>query len=1013
MFSVWKCPEPPPTLCFYSTYDYNCKSHDDCPGYQMCCLFGCAYGCVRPLPVPPVALETYDEEEESSEDAESNLIDTGPNASEMKHKSILPENGLDASGLNTKGNLIDTAFRTSIVHVKKILMGIGSNLSIVDIKDNLIDTDSHRSGDNIDDNSIDIGVSKINYRDNLTNPKYNLSAIHIDNNVIDARFNTSLADINDNLTNSGFDISTNNYRNKFKKKGLEMPTINIHDSSINIEFNTLITDINNNFTDTESNVRKTNIDNILIGSDIHSSTMETNNSLRDTGLMTSTTPLINLTDIEFYFSTTLRSSLLHYAPGDLDKGYEDDKNQSQMKNNQSSNIINTANNDTFNFMIYRSKFNKNNKKIYNPPPPKNNATDSGSTSSWFKNENGEGNADTEPSLRNIKINHHEFMQSNNIHNLFSESPTITTRFEKKIYSNLENKDITDKKKFFDSILKNSIAKDYKHKQNNSQDSDCYSSKRKQDSIKSNNCNLHRMQNIEYKKQGMITDTIKQKNTNDELDLKTTTLEMLTLADNFMKEDKTKDFLQHQKPKLLYRSPYKFGKVNDTNNTTILQKFDEIKSEFKSLGKHLIQLLNRPTPVQRIDTTLLHRISNSIADSLTEVDKNLTPNEEDENLKNIGARLLQFLSRIISSAKINEKLLNSISNVIAGTTAKQYRSLTSVKEEEDLETIGKRILQTFSKTIPSEKINETVLDSTTNFIVDSIIEQENFIASAADKDLKTIAVHLQQFLSRIISSVKINENLLNSMSNVIAGSKAKHYKSLTSVNKEEDLETIEKTILQFFSKIISSEKISETQLNNISNVIVDSKVDHDNFLALGDEDLKTIEGQLLLFLSRIIPSAKINETLLNSISNAIAGSTAKQYKSLTLVNEGDDFETIGKVMLQFLSKIIPSTKINEMLLNSISNAIAGSTAKQYRSLTSVKAEEDLVTIGKRILQFFSRTIPSEKINETLLNSISKAVAGSTAKHYQSLILVNEEEDLETIGKEMLQFFVKNYSIIKNK
>ncbi|GFS87051.1 hypothetical protein TNCV_797931 [Trichonephila clavipes] len=198
-------------------------------------------------------------------------------------------------------------------------------------------------------------------------------------------------------------------------------------------------------------------------------------------------------------------------------------------------------------------------------------------------------------------------------------------------------------------------------------------------------------------------------------------------------------------------------------------------------------------------------------------------------------------------------------------------------------------------------------------------------------------------------------LLNNISNAIAGSTAKQYKSLTLVNAEEDLVTNGKRILQFFS--------------------------------------------------RTIPSEKINETLLNSISKAVAGSTAKHYQSLILVNEEEDLETIGKEMLQFLSKIIPSSKINETLLNNVSNAIAGSTAKQYRSLTLVKAEEDLVTIGKRILQFFSITIPSEKINETLLNSISKAVAGSTAKHYQSLILVNEEEDLETIGKEMLQFLSK--------
>ncbi|GFS56224.1 WAP domain-containing protein, partial [Trichonephila inaurata madagascariensis] len=964
MFSVWKCPEPPPTLCFYSTYDYNCKSHDDCPGYQMCCLFGCAYGCVRPLPVPPVALETYDEEDESSE--ENNLIDTGPHASEMKNRIIIHENGLNASGLNTKGNLIDTAFHTSIVHVKKILMGIGSNLSIVDIKDNLIDTDSHRSGDDIDDNLIDIGVSKINYRDNLTDTKYNLSAIHIDNNVIDARLNTSVADINGNLTNSGFDTSTNNYRNKFIKNGLEIPTINIHNSSINIEFNTLITDINNNFTDIESNVRKTNIDNVLIGTGIHSSTMETNNSLRDTGFTTSTTPLIDLTDIEFYFSTTLRSSLLPHAPENLEKGYEEDKNQSQMKNNQSSNIINAANNYTFNFMIYRSQFNETNKNFHNKPPKKNNATDSESTVSRFKNENGEGNADTEPSSRNIKINHHEFMQSNNIHNLFSENPTIITRFEKNFYNNLENIDVTIKKKLFGSIFKNFIAEDYKHKQNNSKDSDCNSSERKQYSIKSNNCNLHRKQITKYKKQGMISDTIKQKKINDELDLKTTTLEIVTLADNVMKEDKTKDFLQHQETKLLYRSPYKFGKVYDTDNTTTLQKFDEIKSEFKSLGKHLMKLLNGPNPLQRIKTTLLHRISNSIVDSLTKIDKNLTTNEEDEDLKNIGARLLQFLSRIIPSAKINETLLNRISNAIAGSTAKHYKSLTSVKEEEDLETIGKTILLFFSKIISAEKISETRLNNISNVIVDSMVDPNNFLA-LGDEDLKTIEGQLLLFLSKIVPSAKINETLLNSISNDIAGSKAKHYKSLISVNEEKDLETIGKEMLQFLSKIISS--------------------------------------------------SKINETLLNTISNTIAGSTAKQYrtkhyKSLTLVNEEEDLEKIGKEMLQFLSKIIPSSKINETLLNSISNAIASSTAKQYRSLTSVKAEEDLETIGKRMLKFFSRTVPSKQTNETLLNKVSNDAVDSMIQHDNYLASEREDGNLKTIGKRVWQFFAMFLKNISN-
>ncbi|GFQ82115.1 WAP domain-containing protein [Trichonephila clavata] len=1042
---VWKCPEPPPTLCFYSTYDYNCKSHDECPGYQMCCLFGCAYGCVRPLPVPPVALETYDEEDMSPEEAENNLVDTGPQASEMKNRNILSENGLDASGLNSKGNLIDTAFHTSIVHVKNILMGIGSKLSIVDIKDNLIDTDSHRSRDGTYDNLIDIGVSTINYRDNLTDTKSNISAIHIDNNT---RFNTSVADIKDNLTNTGIGTSANHYRNKFINNELEISTINIDDDAINIEFNTLTTDINNNFTDTESNSPKTNIDNILIGTGIHSSTMDTNDNLSDTELRTSTTPLINLTDIEFYFSR-LQSPLLPHAPEDRDKGYEEDKNQSQMQNNQNSNIRNAANKDTFKLMIYHSKLNKTNENFYNKPPQIYNATDSGSTVSQFKNKNGEENADTDPSLRNTKIRHDEFMQSNNIHNLFSENPTITTRFQIKFYSNLENKDITVKKKLLDSNFKGFIAEDYIHIENNSQDSDCNSSKRKKASMKSNDCNFYRKMNRKNKNEEMIKHANKQKNTNDERDLKTTTLQMLTPAHNFMKEDETKAILHHQKPEVLPLSS-KSDEAND--DTPILQNFNKVKTKFESLGESLMQLLNAPTRLQKINATLLHRISNSIVESLTEIDKNLTLNEEVKDLKTAGAPLLQFLSKIIQSSKLNETLMNSIYNVIAGSTAKQYKSLTSGKEVEDLERIGKRILQIFSRTIPSEKINKTVLNiisnvivdymvdydsflasgededlkttgvkllqflsqisplskinetlmnSISNVIVDSMVDRENFFESGEDEDLKTTGVKFLQFLSQISPSSKINETLLNSVSNLIEASTAKHYKSLTSGKEEETLERIGKRILQIFSSIIPLEKINKTLLNSISNVIVDSMVDRDNFLVSSeDKDLKTIGVKLLQFLSQISPSSKINETLMNSISNVIAASTAKHYKSLTSGKEEEDLGIIAKKILQIFSRTIPSEKINKTLLNSISNVIVDSMV-DYDSFLASGEDEDLKTTGVKLLQFLSQISPLSKINETLMNSISNVIVDSMVDR-ENFFESGEDEDLKTTGVKLLQF-----------
>ncbi|GFS87053.1 hypothetical protein TNCV_797941 [Trichonephila clavipes] len=459
-----------------------------------------------------------------------------------------------------------------------------------------------------------------------------------------------------------------------------------------------------------------------------------------------------------------------------------------------------------------------------------------------------------------------------------------------------------------------------------------------------------------------------------------------------------------------------------------------EEDLVTIGKRILQFFSRTIPSEKINETLLNSISKAVAGSTAKHYQSLILVNEEEDLETIGKEMLQFLSKIIPSSKINETLLNNVSNAIAGSTAKQtipsekinetllnsiskavtgstakhYQSLILVNEEEDLETIGKEMLQFLSKIIPSSKINETLLNNVSNAISGSTAKQYRSLTSVkAEEDLVTIGKILQ-FFSRTIPSEKINKTLLNSISKAIAGSTAKQHKSLTLVNEGDDFEMIGKEMFQFLSKIIPSTKINEMLLNSISNAMAGSTAKQYRSLTSvkAEEDLVTIGKRILQFFSRTIPSEKINETLLNSISNAIAGSTAKQYQSLTLVNEEEDLEAIGKEMLQFLSKIIPSSKINETLLNNVSNAIAGSTAKQYRSLTLVKAEEDLVTIGKRILQLFSRTIPSEKIiNETLLNSISKAVAGSTAKHYQSLILVNEEEDLETIGKEMLQFLSK--------
>ncbi|GFT39757.1 WAP domain-containing protein [Nephila pilipes] len=154
---VWRCPEASPTLCFYSDYEFKCKSHSDCPGYQMCCLMACAYGCVRPLPIPKIDLKKYFLEKypEFYEGLENNSIDTEIHASTIKNRNSLSNNGFDEAAFNISNNLIDTGLDASTVQVNENLANIGFHASDVDINDNLIDTGSHSSVAYISDNEME------------------------------------------------------------------------------------------------------------------------------------------------------------------------------------------------------------------------------------------------------------------------------------------------------------------------------------------------------------------------------------------------------------------------------------------------------------------------------------------------------------------------------------------------------------------------------------------------------------------------------------------------------------------------------------------------------------------------------------------------------------------------------------------------------------------------------------------------------------------------------------------
>ncbi|GFS87050.1 hypothetical protein TNCV_797921 [Trichonephila clavipes] len=315
----------------------------------------------------------------------------------------------------------------------------------------------------------------------------------------------------------------------------------------------------------------------------------------------------------------------------------------------------------------------------------------------------------------------------------------------------------------------------------------------------------------------------------------------------------------------------------------------------------------------------------------------------------------FLSKIIPSSKINETLLNNVSNAITGSTAKQYRSLTLVKAEEDLVTIGKRILQFFSRTIPSEKINET---------------------------------------------------LLNSISNAIAGSTAKHYKSLTSVNEVEDLETIGKRILQFFSRTVTSEKTNETLMNKVSNVVVDSMIQHGNYLATEGEDrnLKTIGKRVWQFFA----------LFLKMISNSVLDWTEGYNKSSASYKEDEYLKAIGGGLVKFLWRSIPSQEINKTLLKNTSNSGVHSIEgnDNYSMLVADEgykdSEAEFVLIEKRLLKLLFQSLPWVKGSERALNKISNSIIWLDGPFNSSVLNIKQTKlkdaaGIEALRKGLLNFF----------
>ncbi|KAF8781662.1 hypothetical protein HNY73_012038 [Argiope bruennichi] len=148
----WKCPEAPPTLCFYPSYDFGCKSHDECPDYQLCCLFACSYGCVRPEPIPQVIPWSYDYEY-FDENAENNLIDIGydgpvghKNLSRFIDKKLHEETVENNEILFRNPNQHIGAFTTNFPNAKfyqakfEITTANFKNIDIYDdIENNLID----------------------------------------------------------------------------------------------------------------------------------------------------------------------------------------------------------------------------------------------------------------------------------------------------------------------------------------------------------------------------------------------------------------------------------------------------------------------------------------------------------------------------------------------------------------------------------------------------------------------------------------------------------------------------------------------------------------------------------------------------------------------------------------------------------------------------------------------------------------------------------------------------------
>ncbi|GIX72092.1 WAP domain-containing protein [Caerostris extrusa] len=139
----WKCPERSPTLCSYSGYDYGCKSHSDCPDYQLCCLFACSYGCVQPVPAPQIIAEEYD----YSESDGFNSIDNGFDKS-LEIQNSTTRNGIRFNNTNNGNQMLYRKHKENMNMAENFLDGTFMPKSAMtpsfecteDDEDNMIDT---------------------------------------------------------------------------------------------------------------------------------------------------------------------------------------------------------------------------------------------------------------------------------------------------------------------------------------------------------------------------------------------------------------------------------------------------------------------------------------------------------------------------------------------------------------------------------------------------------------------------------------------------------------------------------------------------------------------------------------------------------------------------------------------------------------------------------------------------------------------------------------------------------